>query len=157
MSDAVVVTMIPGSTQTSVHLWVVPAFARRGLCYDDVDILNALRVMLTIKVVLYNAIELPYKRMKRLEASGASCYVALPAYPPSFWGHNARPCVLYTLLAAGRMRTWLEDVLTLPQLFRLMWNVIVPERCPRCDDADFWALESEHTALCYGCSFTLDV
>jgi hypothetical protein len=157
MSDVVLATFILKDTLTSLHLWVVPAFARRGLYYEDTDILNALRIMLTMKGVLYSALDGPYKKIKRFEASGASCYVALPSYTPSFWGHNARPCVLYTLLAAGRMRAWLGDIMTTPQLFRLLWNVIVPERCPRCDDDEFWTLESENRALCYGCSFRLDV
>lgn len=157
MPDAVVATVIPQGTGVHLSLWVVPEFARRGLNYDDTDILEALRAMLTIKSMLYNALERPYKRIKRLEASGASCYVALPSATPTFWGSNACPCVFYTLLAAGRMRTWMGDILVVPQLFYLLWHVIVPERCPRCDDDEFWTLENEHTALCYGCNFRVDV
>lgn len=160
MSDVVLVTLIPQASVTAVvrlRIWIIPAFARRGLQNEDSDILETLRIMLTIKEVLFTTLEVPYKRIKQLEKSGASVFTALPRYTPSFWGHNAQPCVLYTLLAAGRMRVWLGDICTIPQLMCLLWNVIVPERCPRCDDADFWTLESEHRALCYGCNYTVDV
>ena len=152
--DIVLMTLTPcrENNKVKVLFWIVPSFVRRGMCYDDLDILNAVRVMLTIKSVVNDDLQRQYRKRKRFDTSGA-----LPRQCPSFWGPNAQPCTLYTLLASGRLRASLGDLVSMPEIFSLVWNVIVPERCPRCDEVDIWALLSERTALCYGCNFTVDV
>jgi hypothetical protein len=148
--DKVLVTL---NHSLSVRLWVVPGFIRRGVLYDDADVLDALRIMLTIKSVVYDALQRAYVKVKQFESSGASVYCALPRHPPSFWGYNATPCALYSLLAIGKMRLKFHGVPT-SLLMGMMWNVIVPEKCPRCDETDEWALDGERI-LCYGCSYSM--
>lgn len=139
-----------------VNLFIIPKFARQPTWGDDVDLLNGARVLLTIRRPFEDLILRPYRRVKRLEASGLTSYLALPRQSPHHRYIDVMdPAVVYTMLCVNMYSIILE----LPgwQLIKFLWNVRVPETCPECLFENCWALKEPLLVLCYACGCTMPV
>jgi len=136
-----------------VRLHVIPAFARAPLAWvGDEDILEATRLFLMFTPVLEDAIRSPYANVKRLEATGATCYMALPRTSPCGMLRAFEPASLYTFACASRYAMLLD--LRPRDLFPFLWHVVVPDACARCGGEDTWALSAPFQTVCQGCGYS---
>ena len=149
MIDDVVLLVITFHPDDLSHvtLYVVPGFARQPLWGDDAEVLATTRLFLTLKPNMEHLFLEPFSRVKRLEAAGGTCYMGLPKRLCTL--DFLDPVALYTMLCLSLFSEELGVSTT--ALCRFLWNVVVPDACPRCDGIDTWALRSPALAVCHVC------
>lgn len=157
MEDAVVVSLTPvGPTSIHMHVWVVPGFARRPFQGHDSDLLEATRALLEARACIEDICMRPFQRVRRLEASGASCYRALPAsLPLETLARTMTPCVSYMILAVAELHRMMGWMMSAREIVRYAWHVDLPASCPGCGAAGTCTIralvEMSYDVVCYTC------
>lgn len=153
----VVLNRAHGSKQVfyAVSLHVVPGFCRQPTWGDDEHLLAATRLFLTVRAPMLADLEAPYARVKALERSGASCYMAMPRQSPCGLRRVLDPAALYSTLLIGESSRDLDIAPSI--MIRFLWNVVVPKVCPRCDTAEAWSMCTPRSVVCHACGNVEDV
>jgi hypothetical protein len=157
MEDAVVVSLAPLDDQSiRMQLWIVPGFARRPFLGHDSDLLDTTRMLLEVRSFMDDMYVRPFERARRLEASGASIYRALPArLPLETLARTMTPCVTYMILAVTELHRLLGSILSAREIVRYAWQVDLPTTCPGCGMEGTCAIrdlvDTSYDVVCYSC------
>ena len=140
--------------QVRAELHCIPAFLRFPLLGNDDEVLEATRSMLVLKGVV-DAEAREFAAIKRLEASGATSFIALPKQRGILChlGKLMHPWVAYSTFALTQLRFVTDHRYSLADLVTTLYGIVVPHECPACHDAMSWAVLRADTAVCVSCGY----
>ena len=159
IEDAVILCLLPpldSSDAVEISLWVVPASLRKPLVYGffgDDGILEATEVILSLRAMVHRSFKRSFQRIKRMERSSCSCYMALPATLPYY---RMNPCEIYMVLATSFVMDLFGRTFSLAEVLSLVWGFPVPTRCPRCPRCDAskqWCFLDGDEVSCWSCDY----